>query len=49
MVKVLHWTLPKPFQGEVTKDDLKLYAEEISDDLQPEGELIRLFYDSLLH
>ena len=41
MVKVLRWTLPKPFQGAVTKEDIKLYADELPDDLQPGGEWVR--------
>lgn len=39
MVKVRHWTLPKGFQGQVTENDLQLYEEEISEDLQPGGQL----------
>ena len=39
MVKVRHWSRPQPFQAEVNEKDLKLIEEDISEDLQPGGEL----------
>jgi hypothetical protein len=37
MVKVRHWTRPKPFQAEVKTNDLKLFEEDLPEDLQPGG------------
>jgi hypothetical protein len=38
MVKARHWTRPKPFQAEVSEKDLKLFEEDLSEDLQAGGE-----------
>ena len=37
MVKVRNWILSKDFQGDVNKNDFKLFEEDLSDDLQPGG------------
>ena len=39
MVKVRHWSRPQPFQAAVSEKDLKLVEEDISEDLQPGGEM----------